>query len=61
MLKDGFDKWWNVSDYPDDLISFDQIKDWEEMQGTHRKERDMLNEILPRFGNHDAEPDYIQK
>ncbi|MCG8375134.1 MAG: sulfatase-like hydrolase/transferase, partial [Chlorobiales bacterium] len=28
VLKDGRDKWWDVTGDPSDLISFDEIKDW---------------------------------
>lgn len=49
VLKDGKGNWWNVDGTPDDLISFDQIKDWGSVMETHRAERKELMEILPKF------------
>jgi len=52
VLKDGRDKWWDVSSEPSDLISFSQIKDWKNVSAAHRAERDKLKRILPRFDLH---------
>lgn len=52
VMKDGRDKWWDVSGNPDDLISFPQIKDWSKVSDAHRKERDSLMKILPKFDLH---------
>ncbi|MBK1876974.1 sulfatase-like hydrolase/transferase [Pelagicoccus mobilis] len=49
VLKDGRDKWWNVAESPDDLISFSEIKNWNSVLETHREEREELLEILPEF------------
>ena len=49
MLKDGRDKWWDVSAEPADLTSYPEIKDWKTVLEIHRKERTMLQEILPKF------------
>lgn len=59
VMKDGFDKWWDVENLPDDLISFPQIKDWETVSAAHRAERDELQKIMPKFDNHDTEPDFV--
>ena len=52
VLKDGKNDWWDVSENPDDLISFKKIKDWRAVSEAHRKERDELNKVLPRFNLH---------
>ncbi|MBB6429839.1 sulfatase-like hydrolase/transferase [Algisphaera agarilytica] len=58
VLKDGYDKWWDVSEIPDDLISFPQIKDWSKVSDAHRAERDLfVNDIMPRYDNHATERD----
>lgn len=49
VLKDGRDKWWDVSTHHDDLISFDEIKNWGAVSEAHREEREKLIEILPQF------------
>ncbi|QVY66133.1 sulfatase-like hydrolase/transferase [Polaribacter sp. Q13] len=53
VLKDGMDKWYDVREYPSDLISFPEINDWEKADKELVKERDYLNEILPRFNKFD--------
>ena len=57
VLKDGNDKWWDVSSIPADLISFPEITDWNAVSQGHRDERDMLQTILPRFDNYALERD----
>jgi len=57
VMKDGFNKWWDVTDEPDDLISFRQITDWDSVSAEHRAERDRLKEVLPRFDLHAKEHD----
>ncbi|MFD2256644.1 sulfatase-like hydrolase/transferase [Luteolibacter algae] len=49
VMKDGYDKWFDVSKEPADLISFPEIKDWNSVGETHRAEREMLEKILPKF------------
>ncbi|QBG46842.1 sulfatase [Verrucomicrobia bacterium S94] len=49
VLKDGRDKWWDVSDYPEDLISFNEIKNWGKVSEAHRDEYEELLEILPEY------------
>jgi arylsulfatase A-like enzyme len=56
LLRDGSGKWWDVSAAPDDLISFPPIKGWKTVGEPHRSERRQLEAILPRFNNHDTEP-----
>ncbi|MFD2256642.1 sulfatase-like hydrolase/transferase [Luteolibacter algae] len=57
VLKDGNEKWWDVDNIPEDLISFDEIKDWNSVSETHRSERDKLEKILPDFDLHEKEHD----
>ncbi len=57
VLKDGFDRWWDVSTSPADLISFKQITDWDTVSPEHRAERDMLKSVLPRFDLHASDHD----
>jgi hypothetical protein len=57
VMKDGNDKWWDVSEEPDDLISFNEIKDWENVSQAHRSERDKLKQVLPEFDLFATEPD----
>lgn len=52
VLKDGNDVWYDVSSYPEDLISFPKIKNWDKVSASHRKERDKLNNIIPKFDLH---------
>ncbi|NJB83446.1 sulfatase-like hydrolase/transferase [Wenyingzhuangia aestuarii] len=49
VLKDGLNKWYDVREYPSDLISFPEIKDWSKVPSELRAERDALNKVLPRF------------
>ncbi|MEM1108935.1 MAG: sulfatase-like hydrolase/transferase [Planctomycetota bacterium] len=58
VLKDGNDKWWDVSRSPDDLISYPQITDWSRVSPAHRAERDRLvNDVLPSYDNYATERD----
>ena len=57
VLKDGNNKWWVVENTPDDLISFPQITDWDNVSEAYRNERDMLKSLLPKFDNYDTEHD----
>ncbi|VGO11898.1 Arylsulfatase [Pontiella desulfatans] len=49
VLKDGRGKWFDVSTDQDDLISFDEIKDWGSVLEVHRAEQEKLLEILPQY------------
>ena len=57
VLRDGKNNWYDVSGNPSDLISFPKITDWNKVSEAHRKERDMLNELLPKFNLHDTQHD----
>ncbi|MGJ8692038.1 MAG: sulfatase-like hydrolase/transferase [Thalassotalea sp.] len=61
VMKDGDDKWWDVSQQPADLDNFPQIKDWSKVSQAHRDERDKLTRVLPRFDTYQAEHDYLAK
>ncbi|MCM2369164.1 sulfatase-like hydrolase/transferase [Rhodopirellula sp. ICT_H3.1] len=52
VMRDGPGRWWDVSKTPDDLISFEQIDDWDSVSEEHRVERDLLKGILPQFDLH---------
>ena len=49
VLKDGADRWWDVSSYPDDLISFPSVKNWGAVSEGSREEREKLIGLLPKF------------
>jgi len=61
VMRDGNEKWWDVAKTPDDLISFQQIKDWETVSPEHRAQRDRLKSILPKYDVHAKEHDFIAK
>ncbi|MFD2255462.1 sulfatase-like hydrolase/transferase [Luteolibacter algae] len=50
VMRDGFGKWWDVSETPADLISFTEITDWDAVSEVHRAERAKLEAVLPKFG-----------
>ena len=52
VMKDGHNRWWDVSEFPEDLISFPQIKDWAAVSERHRSQRERLLKVLPQFDNH---------
>ncbi|WPR71073.1 sulfatase-like hydrolase/transferase [Flavobacterium sp. NG2] len=56
VLKDGKDKWYDVSKTPADLISFPFITDWSKATAEQRKERDLFKTILPRFDKFSESP-----
>ena len=49
VMKDGNNKWWDVSTEPADLISYSEIKNWDSVSQAHRAERDKLKGVLPEF------------
>lgn len=49
LLKDGRDKWWNITNQPADLTSFIQIEDWNQMLEIYRAGREELLEVLPEY------------
>ncbi len=61
VMKDGRNKWWDVAETPDDLISFREIKDWTSVSPEHRAQRDLLKSVLPQYDNHAEEHDFIIK
>ncbi len=61
VLKGGNNKWYDVSEIPDDLISFPVIKDWTKVSEEHRKQRDKLKKILPKYDLHGTAHDAPKK
>ncbi|EWH10732.1 sulfatase [Catenovulum agarivorans DS-2] len=59
LMKDGNNDWWDVSSTPKDLTSFTSINDWSQVSDKHKQERDLLNDILPRFDVYHSEHDPI--
>jgi len=57
VMKDGFDKWWDVSSSPLDLISFKQIKDWDSVSEEHRAEKAKLEPLLAKYDLYEKEHD----
>ncbi|MEC5128726.1 sulfatase-like hydrolase/transferase [Verrucomicrobiales bacterium BCK34] len=50
VMKDGTDKWWDVSELPEDLIDFPLIENWKALSQEHRNERNLFRDkILPEF------------
>ncbi len=49
VLKDGRDKWFDVSQPVSDLISFAEVKDWSTVLELHREEREKLLKLLPQY------------
>ncbi|MBD0403743.1 sulfatase-like hydrolase/transferase [Flammeovirga sp. EKP202] len=60
VLIDGHGKYFDVSKNPSDLISFPVITDWSKVSEAHRKEKEMLEKILPKYDNFDTEHDAPQ-
>ncbi|WP_166521583.1 sulfatase-like hydrolase/transferase [Zobellia amurskyensis] len=57
VLKDGNNVWYDVSETPEDLISFPKITDWNKVSEAHRKERDNLLKTILKFNIHETEHD----
>ncbi|VGO22447.1 sulfatase-like hydrolase/transferase [Pontiella sulfatireligans] len=57
VLKDGKDKWWDVSTMPADLNSFRQITDWSKETELFREERKKLLSIIKPFDLYATEHD----
>ncbi len=49
VLKDGRDKWWDVSGDPEDLTSFEEIKNWSSVSETKQAEFKELEKQLPKY------------
>ena len=50
--ENGKDKWWDVSQTPEDLISFREITDWSAEPSEFLEERNQLVEIIKPFDVH---------
>ncbi|WP_139958989.1 sulfatase-like hydrolase/transferase [Flavicella sediminum] len=57
VMKDGNNFWYDVSKTPSNLISFPKIKDWNTVSAAHRKQRDELLQITPKYNLHETEHD----
>ncbi|SMP42224.1 Arylsulfatase A [Neorhodopirellula lusitana] len=57
LMKDGNDRWWDVREQPDDLISYPKIDNWNDALELHREQRDRLTKIVEPFDQHDIEHD----
>lgn len=55
ILKDGRNKWYDVRETPSDLISFPEIKDWKKEVSVLKKDKDLLEEVLPKFNTFEKE------
>lgn len=55
VLRDGYGKWWDVANMPEDHMSFPEIKDWGAVSEQHREEREMLLKILPEMDRYETE------
>jgi arylsulfatase A-like enzyme len=49
VLKDGFNKWYDVSGTPTDLINYPIINNWDNASKNSIKEKEALLKILPEF------------
>ncbi|NIJ45936.1 arylsulfatase A-like enzyme [Wenyingzhuangia heitensis] len=49
VLKDGFNKWYDVSNTPSDLISYPKINNWNDASKELKEEKAALEKILPQF------------
>lgn len=49
VLKDGNDQWWDITKAPEDLTSYDEVKDWSKLPQAYKAERDSLTKILPQY------------
>ncbi|SDW85256.1 Arylsulfatase A [Lutibacter oricola] len=48
VLKDGADKWWDLTNFPKDLTSYDTIK-WGEASKEFKAEKKELIKVLPQY------------
>lgn len=48
VMRDGNKRWWDVSREVDDFDRYPEIKDWSTVSEQHRKESEVLLEILPQ-------------
>ncbi|MGC6505418.1 MAG: sulfatase-like hydrolase/transferase [Coraliomargaritaceae bacterium] len=58
VMKDGNERWWKVSDAePEDLISYEPIKDWNHTLEVQRQERESLLSAIQPFDLYSVEHD----
>lgn len=55
VLKDGFNKWYDVSKTPSDLISYPIIKNWNTISKELKMEKAALEKILPQFNTFETQ------
>ena len=49
LLKDGNDKWWDLTNNPKDLTSYKEISNWESVTEVEQQERNKLIKVLPQY------------
>ena len=49
LLKDGTNKWWDVSGNPADLTSYKEVKNWPEASQGLNEEKNQLIKVLPQY------------
>ena len=57
VMKDGRDKWWDVSEEPSDLISYSKITHWKSAPASQQQEKDRLEKIMQPYDLHGTEHD----
>ncbi|MEH0152705.1 sulfatase-like hydrolase/transferase [Limibacter armeniacum] len=57
VMIDGKGNYYNTAKTPKDLISYPKITDWSKVSEAHRKEKKMLEAIMPQFDLHATEHD----
>lgn len=57
VMKDGRDKWWDLSQEPADLNSYKEINDWNSSLEIQRDEKSRLEKIMKPFDLHGTEHD----
>ncbi|WP_010133925.1 sulfatase-like hydrolase/transferase [Ochrovirga pacifica] len=55
LMKDGYDKWYDVSKTPSDLISFDKVKQPNNLSGAALKDKELFEKVLPKFNTFEEE------
>lgn len=49
LLKDGNDDWWDITNDPEDLTSYKEVSDWQDVPESLRNEKQVLIEVLPEY------------
>ncbi|QBG46708.1 sulfatase [Verrucomicrobia bacterium S94] len=49
VMRDGNNRWWDVSSEPEDYNTYPEIKDWDRVSEVHQAEREKLLTILPEY------------